>query len=312
MSNRKQLHREAGIFCSTVIATIGHPKLSMAVRSVLDQEFTAADFEVIVVNDSGQALPDMDWQHSERVRVVSTLKRERSVARNTGAALARGKYLHILDQDDMMLPGALQAFWELDQISDAVWLCGSYQLVDDEDQLLEEHQASFDGDVLALAVLGEIHHQGASLLRADEFFQAGAFDPNFHIVEDIDLFRRLAFLGCAASTPTMVARIRRSGGEASSGDWTRFATNWRRSTETTFGRPNVLRRLEASARDRGYWRGRIARHYLASAAWNLKQGNLLQATNRLGSLAILTRWYAFSRSYWRGVRKIRAQAPDRA
>jgi hypothetical protein len=185
-------------------------------------------------------------------------------------------------------------------------LCGSYQLVDDEGQLLEEHQASFDGDVLALTVAGDLHHLGASLLRASEFFQAGAFDPSFHIVEDIDLVRRLAFLGCAASTPTAVTQIRRSGGSASSGDWTRFATNWRRSTETTFGQPNVLRRLEASAGDSGYWRGRIARHYLASAVWNLKQGNLLQAINRLGSLAILTRWYAFTSGYWWGVRKTRA------
>jgi glycosyltransferase involved in cell wall biosynthesis len=83
-------------FCSTIIPTINRSTLSRAVYSVLDQAFTGADFEVIVVNDSGQPLPDMDWQHSERVRVITTQRRERSVARNTGAAIARGKYLHFL------------------------------------------------------------------------------------------------------------------------------------------------------------------------------------------------------------------------
>jgi glycosyltransferase involved in cell wall biosynthesis len=85
------------MFCSTVIPTIGRPTLSRAVCSLLDQAFTADDFEVIVVNDSGRPLPEMDWQHSAQVRVIDTNRRERSVARNTGAAIAGGRYLHFLD-----------------------------------------------------------------------------------------------------------------------------------------------------------------------------------------------------------------------
>jgi len=56
--------------------------------------FTADDFEVIIVNDSGQPLPEADWQKSKRVRIINTNRRERSVARNAGAAIARGRYLH--------------------------------------------------------------------------------------------------------------------------------------------------------------------------------------------------------------------------
>ena len=76
------------MFATTIIPTIGRATLSRAVRSVLDQAFDAADFEVIVVNDSGSPLPDAEWRRSERVRVVDTRRRERSVARNTGAAVA--------------------------------------------------------------------------------------------------------------------------------------------------------------------------------------------------------------------------------
>ena len=46
------------MFSSTVIPTVNRPTLSRAVRSVLQQNFTADDFEVIVVNDSGQPLPE--------------------------------------------------------------------------------------------------------------------------------------------------------------------------------------------------------------------------------------------------------------
>ena len=41
--------------------------------------------------------------------VVNTHHSERSVARNTGAALSHGDYLHFLDDDDILLPGAYAA-----------------------------------------------------------------------------------------------------------------------------------------------------------------------------------------------------------
>jgi len=45
------------MFSSTIIPTVNRATLAKAVCSVLDQSFSNADFEVIVVNDSGQLLP---------------------------------------------------------------------------------------------------------------------------------------------------------------------------------------------------------------------------------------------------------------
>src|SRR5215204_4702450 len=109
------------VFCSTIIPTMGRPSLERAVLSVLNQRFDAAKVEVIVVNDSGKPLPKADWQDCARVRVISTIRRERCVARNTGSAIARGRYLHFLDDDDIILPGAMEAFWALYQSTKAEW-----------------------------------------------------------------------------------------------------------------------------------------------------------------------------------------------
>ena len=49
------------ILISTIIPTIGRDTLSRAVQSVLDQNCGEEKFEVIVVNDSGKALPGMSW-----------------------------------------------------------------------------------------------------------------------------------------------------------------------------------------------------------------------------------------------------------
>ena len=82
------------MICSTIIPTIGRGSLSRAVESVLQQDFDRDEFEVIVVNDSGKPLPHQAWMDSKHVSLLHTNRLNRSVARNTGAAVARGKYLH--------------------------------------------------------------------------------------------------------------------------------------------------------------------------------------------------------------------------
>ena len=88
------------ILFSYIIPTIGRVSLQTAVKSVLDQEFSQAGVEVIVVNDSGSPLPHRSWLDLSRVRIINTNKSERSFARNSGAAVAQGKYLAFLDDDD--------------------------------------------------------------------------------------------------------------------------------------------------------------------------------------------------------------------
>ncbi|MHB1457836.1 MAG: glycosyltransferase family 2 protein, partial [Armatimonadota bacterium] len=84
--------------------------LKRAVYSVLTQELPSGhQLEVIVVNDSGVPLSDTEWQHDNRVTVLTSQHIERCFARNAGASISKGDYLHFLDDDDMLLPGAYAA-----------------------------------------------------------------------------------------------------------------------------------------------------------------------------------------------------------
>jgi glycosyltransferase involved in cell wall biosynthesis len=288
------------MFCSTVIPTIGRSTLSRAVYSVLDQAFRADDFEVIVVNDSGQALPEMDWQHSGRVRVVDTNRRERSVARNTGAAIARAKYLHFLDDDDVFLPGALDAFWDLDQSSDAVWLYGSYQSVDNAGHLINEFHPDVSGDVFALLVAGESIPFQASLLQTERFFVVGAYDPQITGVEDRDLGRRMALSGTVARTSAVVVKIR-VGEQGSTTDWSTLAEGDRWGREKALSELGAFARLRASATS-SYLHGRVSRAYFASMVWNLKRRNMFVAANRATLGMIFAGQHMLSVDFWRGLR----------
>lgn len=290
------------MFSSTIIPTINRSTLSTAVQSILDQNFNADDFEVIVVNDSGKPLSEAPWMNSRRVRVINTMCHERSVARNTGAAIAFGRYLHFLDDDDVLLPGALNAFWEAaQQAPDADWLYGSWKSVDNSGVQVEEFHPKLNGNIFTLLVCGESLPLQASLLKADSFFKAGAFDPNPVItgVEDRDLCRRLALHGIVAHTTAPVANIR-IGEVGSSTNWKTIAQSDQFGREKALAEKGAFNRLLDGAKT-GFWRGRVSRAYFASTVWNLKRGNLLIATSRFMMGALTTNFHVIFPAYWGGL-----------
>ena len=289
------------MFCSTIIPTVNRPVLSRAVCSVLDQVF-AGDSEVIIVNDSGQPLPNTDWQHSDRVQVINTNRHERSVARNTGAAIARGKYLHFLDDDDCLLPGALETFWTLDQKVQAAWLYGCYQTVDNDDNLVSEFCPGIYGDIFALLVAGESIPFQASLLDTKQFHDVGAFDvdPGIIGVEDRELGRRLAMKSSVAYAPVAVAKIR-IGEQSSTTNWSTIGESDRWGREKALSIHGAPARLRASA-DSSYLYGRVCRAYLASTVWNLKRKQVFTATSRATTALSFTGLKALSPGFWKGIR----------
>lgn len=272
------------MFCSTIIPTIARPVLSRAVNSVLEQSFTASDFEIIVVNDSGKLLPEADWQRSEKVRVIQNNRRERIFARNSGAAAARGKYLHFLDDDDWLTPGAIQHLWELAQQSQAHWLYGSSQLVDRSAKPIIQLHHGMQGNCFVQVMSGEWIPLQSSLILAEAFFAVGGFTPLVFATQDVDLCRRILLHGDLAGTPEIVACIG-MGSEGSSTDHARGPQYSRWAREKILNEPGVFSRLYASANS-SHWKGRFVRIYLTSILWNLRHRRALTAASRaLYSLA---------------------------
>lgn len=98
--------------CTTIIPTIGRDTLARTVESALAHELDPETYEIIVINNSGKPLPAADWQQSPRVQIITTNQVGRAIGSNVGAALARGKYLHFLHDDDFLYPGAIKALLE--------------------------------------------------------------------------------------------------------------------------------------------------------------------------------------------------------
>jgi glycosyltransferase involved in cell wall biosynthesis len=289
------------MFCSTVIPTVGRSSLSHAVASVLDQGAAADIFEIIVVNDTGQPLASAGWHNHPNVRIVTTNRRERSFARNTGAALACGEFLHFMDDDDWMAPGALAAFRRLAQSSAASWLYGTACLLDERHQLRHELLLAEQGNCFAHILGGEWIPLQASLIKARTFFEIGGFNPLSTPGEDRDLCNRYALVGEFSFTRELVAYLDRSS--ESTTNYELSLRHSRREREKLFNERGVVGRLRASS-DAPYWRGRATRVLMASAAANLRARRPLLSLSRAFAAARCVSdcpTLFFRHSFWNGL-----------
>jgi glycosyltransferase involved in cell wall biosynthesis len=294
------------MFCSIIIPTIGRATLARAVDSVLAQSFDQTVVELIIVNDSGQPLASAPWQQAGNVTILISNRRERSVARNTGAAVARGQYLYFLDDDDWLLPDGLATFWKLAQTApEAAWLHGGIQVVDENGRLLGETNSGVSGHCLAQIMGGAWVPIQSSIIRAADFFAVGGYSPFVRGTEDQDLCRRIAARGQLANTPAAVACLFRGANWQTSTDYGRAAEDTRLSRDEVVNQPGVFRQMMTSAGGDGYWHGRIVHIYLGLARWHIRQRRLFAAISRAlyGLFALaLSIHHLPRRQFWQGVR----------
>ncbi|MCA9962242.1 MAG: glycosyltransferase family 2 protein [Anaerolineales bacterium] len=292
------------VFCTTIIPTVGRDSLARAVTSVLTQTFTAAH-EVIVVNDSERPLPAAPWQTDTRVHIIETQQREKCVARNTGAALAHGTYLHFLDDDDWLLPDALTALYQTAQQNhDAAWIYGTARFEDPQGKLVGTINLKRNGNCFTQVVAGQWIPLQASLIRADTFFAVGGFHPTMFVTEDLDLARRIGLVATFAGTETEVACILRGQDWGSTSNYEAGPEWVRWGRDRILAEPGAFARLLASADD-GFWHGRIFHAYLTTALYNIRQRRFGTAFTRgtLAAAALLRAGkYAFTAAYWRALR----------
>jgi glycosyltransferase involved in cell wall biosynthesis len=161
--------------------------LGRAIESVLSQ--TAADFELIVVDDASQdgtgAYLATLGKRDSRVRVVSTAAAKGGAgARNEGLRFCRGEWTAFLDDDDQWLPTKLQRQLELLSANPSAVAC-SCGYVRCRPAGVSKHV-----QVLADATLQQLLEESA-LGSASLFMEIGGFDPTLKSAQDMDLWIRL-------------------------------------------------------------------------------------------------------------------------
>jgi glycosyltransferase involved in cell wall biosynthesis len=171
--------------------------------------------EVIVVNDgSDDDTPAVAARYGDRIRYVEKPNGGLASARNAGVRIARGKYLHFLDADDLIHPEALE------------WLSEAAQGAEDRLcamgwQNFEQRPGDLDvpaclphaGDPLFAALFRRRNPVHVFLSPAVLVRQAGGFDESDELIrshEDWDLWLRIAYRGPGLATVLRVGAYYRT------------------------------------------------------------------------------------------------------
>jgi glycosyltransferase involved in cell wall biosynthesis len=196
--------------------------LQEAITSVQCQ--TLFTWELIVVDDTSQ---DGTWEwllalEDPRIQALRLARHsERSAARNTGLRHVRSEYVLFLDDDDRLLPMALDRLLApLRSRPDAVASIGARIVFKGSGQRrrLPHTRIHLSRSVWANVVLGWVPAQGQCLFRVKLLRSCGAYNESVSLCEDYELWLRVARLGEALLIPEAVLENRTHPSRISTAD----------------------------------------------------------------------------------------------
>ena len=181
---------------STVIPVFNRAQLIRpTLDSVLAQD--CRDQEVIVVDDGStdETLQTLA-SYGDRIRVLRQKNSGPAVARNLGIAEATGKYITILDSDDLWFPWTLATYAEaIAKYDSPAFLAGAPAVFTDENDVRKigctPLKAERFADYLASGDAWRWFSASSFVLRADAVRAVGGFSTEWINSDDADLALRL-------------------------------------------------------------------------------------------------------------------------
>ena len=170
--------------------------LSDAIESILAQTFT--DFEFIIVDfgstDKSKAIALSYAAKDPRIRVHEIPNCGLAEARNAGCYLGQGRYIAIMDADDVSLPERLA--WQIDFMEthpEVAVIGGATEWIDANGKSLRiERFPTGDYEIRAALPVTCVFCQPTVLVRREAFVSVGGYRPAFALAEDYDLWLRMA------------------------------------------------------------------------------------------------------------------------
>jgi len=272
-----------------------------AIESVLSQ--TYRDFEIIVVDDgSTDNTREVLEPYRDRIRYFYQENKGVAGARNKGIEESRGAFIAFLDSDDIWLPEKLERqrqlfdhcpelglvytrFWR-------VYYGGQKKKLEPKDKYLKK------GYIYPQVLFTYLIWAGSVMARKDCFNRVGRFNTSLPLVQDRDMWLRIAreFKISFVNEPLVINRIQKDTVWASTSDTQRPMPEKEEMIRVAY------RRFTRREKIRYFltYRFKLSTEYAKGAKSNLKAAKY-SVSKRLYYKAIL--YYPFRFKYWRGLIK---------
>jgi len=186
--------------------------LAQAIESILGQTFR--EFEFLIVDfgstDNSKSIVSSFAAKDERIKLCEIPNCGLAEARNAGCFLAQGKYIAMIDADDISLPERLR--WQvefMEQHQEVGLLGGAREVFDSKGRtLFTWSDPTEDEEIRRQLAFRCSLSQTAILIRSEAFTFVGGYRVSLRQAEDYDLFLRISEHSQCANLKQVVAKFR--------------------------------------------------------------------------------------------------------
>lgn len=187
--------------------------ISSAIESILNQSFK--DFEFIIIDDCSI---DITWKIIQKY----TLKDKRIIAlRNKknikscytlikAMQLAKGRYIAIMDNDDISYPNRLEKQFEFLQIHPEVGIVGGVMEIIDKkgNHVAKRRYHLTDSNIRKYIFLYSPFSHPLVMIRKSVLDQVGYYNPKYAPADDYELYFRIGKISKFANLPDVLLKYR--------------------------------------------------------------------------------------------------------
>jgi glycosyltransferase involved in cell wall biosynthesis len=218
---------------SVVIPSYNHGEyIEECIQSVLDQTFQ--DFEIIITDDGSidDTVQKIEGFTDPRIKLfVHEENQGASIAENNCLLHSRGKYIGVINSDDVWYPEKLEV--QVDYLEDhpeVVAIFGQVDWINENSDIINDdrnkYQQTFQVEnrsrymwLRHFFIVGNNLCHPTSLIRKELFQEVGQFNPNLANLPDLDLWVRLCLKYDLCILDQKLIQFRKSSIEANaSGD----------------------------------------------------------------------------------------------
>lgn len=287
---------------SVIIPTYNRSKyIKESLDSVLAQ--TYKDFEIIVVDDGSKdntrgIVESYIKRFPGKIKYIYQENRGVAAARNKALENAAGRYIALLDSDDIWFPEILSCqVNKFEQDPGIALVYSSYDVFDDirvreKDLLKNYYKNYYSGNVLRELLLWCFIWSSTVMIKREIFDDVGSFDENIQIGEDYDFLLRVARKYKVGCIRRVLARYRQHKGNLMKKDRKRQIPSEIVIVENfTKKYPEALAGIS-----RTQWKQRLSRPYFDVAHQYVYLGDFKNARKSLFSAI---KYYPFKFVYYK-------------